>query len=228
MSVCTFISVKSTLNFDLSEHGPCFFRFNMIMWNAGMAYGYEVTSQLSFWLVTTLTDFYFHWAKPAHCPVFPFCPATVTQTWLLAQALTRMHINTISCSTGFNAHTHTHTRQIHTPYLIQVLRLTPNQVSLHWFPSVSQSWPETDGFHRRTINSRRCRHSHCACIPTSTTLMCPISYQGQHVFLSLCIMDRCVYVYGWLSSVLGCCCWETFGVQWWIMHPNVAQPVKYL
>lgn len=113
MSVCTFISVKSTLNFDLSERGPCFFRFNMIMWNAGMAYGYEVTSQLSFWLVTTLTDFYFHWAKPAHCPVFPFCPATVTQTWLLAQALTRMHINTISCSTGFNTHipacTHTHT-----------------------------------------------------------------------------------------------------------------------
>lgn len=42
---------------------------------------------------------------------------------------------------------------IHTQRLIQVLRLTPNQVSLHWFPSVSQSRPETDGRHRRTVNS---------------------------------------------------------------------------
>lgn len=92
-----------------------FFRFKMIVWNAYMAYGYEVTSQLSFWLVTILTDFFFTvqnlltvqsfhsvqqlWLKPG---------------WLLAQALTRMHINTISCSTGSNGHTHTHTIPIHT------------------------------------------------------------------------------------------------------------------
>lgn len=97
---------------------PCFFRFALMVWNAGMAYGCEITSQLSFWLVTTLTDL-FHHAKPAHSPVFPFCPATVTQTWLLfAPALPRMHINTISCSTGSNTrtcawlHTHTHTYMV--------------------------------------------------------------------------------------------------------------------
>lgn len=84
---------------------------------------------------------------------FPFRPATVAQTWLLfAQALTGKHINTISCSTGSNPHTcakstntrartHTCTRT-NTCCLIQVLRLTPNQVSVHWLPSVYLSRPE--------------------------------------------------------------------------------------
>lgn len=69
--------------------------------------------------------------KPARSPAFfffPFRPATVTQTWLLfAQALTRKHINTISCSTGSNPHTcakntnvrtqtHMHTNQYMLPH----------------------------------------------------------------------------------------------------------------
>lgn len=114
-----------------------------------MAYGYEVTSQLPFWLVTTLTDFFFFTVQPVHCPVFLFCPATVTQTWLFAQALTRMHINTISCSSGPNTRTHvgynhTHSKSIYAASSKYSVWHQIRSHSIGSLQSASHGWKQMD------------------------------------------------------------------------------------
>lgn len=140
-----------------------FFHFSMIVWNAG-EYGCELASQLSFWLVTT-----FYQSKPA--PVFPFCPETVTQTWLCAQALTRMHINTISCSTGSNkrACTGTHTKSIHAASSKCSVWHQIRSHSIGSLQSASNGQKQMD--FADTPSTGGGADSHWACITTSTPLI---------------------------------------------------------
>lgn len=181
---------------------PCFFRFALMVWNAGMAYGCEITSQLSFWLVTTLTDL-FHHAKPAHSPVSPFCPATVTQTWLLfAPALPRMHINTISCSTGSNTCTcawlHTHTRY---PYMLPHPN-APFDTKSGLTPLVPFSQPVMT--RNRWISQTHCQQK---VVLTLTLCLCSnqhspnVSYFKVHMYLHsgyLCVCLLCLSSLSWL------------------------------
>lgn len=199
--VLTVVSVRRTLNLWPADNRSCFSALPSVR-NAAMAYGYDVTSQPSFWLVTILTDFLAPSLKPAHRPVFPFRPVTVTQTWLCAQALTGMHINTISCSAESNARTHRYTRakSIHAA---SSKCFVWHQIRSHSIGSL-QSWPETDGFNRRTVNRRR--HSHCACIAGSTQL---------HVFY---------FVSGWVMACISVPLRNRY--KWVFLF--VAQPVKYL
>lgn len=202
--ILTVISVRDTLNLWPADNRSC---FSTLLWvrNAAMAYGCDVTSQPSFWLVTTLTDFLAPSLKPAHRPVFPFRPVTVTQTWLCVWALTRTHINTISCGAESNARTHRYTsaKSIHAA---SSKCFVWHQIRSHSIGS-PQSWPETDGFNRRTVNRRRCRHSRCACVAGSTQLhvFCFASGEWWHVFPSLCITDT--------SECFWCDCPNCLGVM---------------
>lgn len=202
----------------------------MIVWNACMAYGCEITSQLCFWLVTTVTDFFYQ-SKPA--PVFPFCPETVTQTWLFAQGLTRMHINTISCSTGSNkrACTDTHTESI---YAASSKCSVWHQIRSHSIGSLqSASNGQKQMDFADAPSTEGGADSHTAHVSQPVHPSCVLYFiSGSHVFPFLCITDICAYVYCPCPRCLGMCCLCTVMMMMMIiMHsafPIVAQPMKYL